>query len=288
MTATPLLSSGRVPCARSKATAAFITRPEPEASQWAAALAELGLPATAFALIEIGAAPDPAQLRAAQLRSSDYRAIMVVSGNAARHFFDSNEALALTEKGPAAIKTRVWSPGPGTAAVLRACGISADQIDQPDAQSAQFDSESLWQQVGPSIRPGDRVLIVRGSEAHADPASASTGSGRDWLSAQIRSAGGQIDYIAAYTRAAPAFTSAQLAAARSASDTGACWVLSSAQALGHLLAALPEQRWSDARALATHPRIAEAAHRAGFGAVVQCRPALEDVAAALASIESCA
>ena len=38
-----------------------------------------------------------------------------------------------------------------------------------------------------------------------------------------------------------------------------------------------------ARALATHPRIAQAAHDAGFGEVRECRPALADV---VASIES--
>ncbi len=268
---------------------ALITRPEPEASDWVQALQARGLLASAFALIEIGPAPDAAQLQLAQTRLLDYRAVMVVSGNAARHFFKQKTALALIQQAQEAIKTRVWAPGPGTAATLRSLGVPAEQIDQPVANAAQFDSESLWQQVGPSVQPGDRILIVRGSEASDARNSgeiASVGAGRDWLSAKIRSAGGEVDYIAAYTRAAPAFTDAQLNAARAAAQSGACWVLSSAQALGHLLHALPGQSWSNARALATHPRIAQAAHAAGFGTVAQCRPALADVAAALGSIES--
>ena len=64
---------------------------------------------------------------------------------------------------------------------------------------------------------------------------------------------------------------------------GSLWLLSSSQALEHLCAALPGQDWRQARALATHPRIAQAARNAGFGEVRECRPALADVAASIES-----
>lgn len=164
--------------------------------------------------------------------------------------------------------------------MLQSLGIPIERIDQPAHNARQFDSESLWERVGPSVQPGDRVLIVRGSERGAS----ASGSGRDWLSAQIRAAGGHVDFVVAYTRAAPRFTPAELTLARhAAAGGGPLWVLSSAQALGHLCTALPEQSWRAARALATHPRIAEAARTAGFGEVSECRPALEDVAASIES-----
>ncbi|MGJ4749178.1 hypothetical protein ACQV5M_22630, partial [Leptospira sp. SA-E8] len=44
---------------------------------------------------------------------------------------------------------------------------------------------------------------------------------------------------------------------------------------------LPRQDWRQARALATHARIAQAAREAGFGQVEISRPALADVRIAL-------
>ena len=95
---------------------AIVTRPEHEALAWVAALQRRGIAASALPLIGIGAAPDAAALQAARQHLSNYRAIMLVSGNAAQHFFEPNTALALTRCALAAIKkdscTRVWSPGP--------------------------------------------------------------------------------------------------------------------------------------------------------------------------------
>jgi len=205
---------------------------------------------------------------------------MVVSSNAAQHFFDQNTALALTGKAQAAIKTRVWSPGPGTARALQALGLDAACIDQPAADATQFDSESLWAQVHHQIGPGDAVLIVRGTEAGAHQ----QGTGRDWLAQQITAAGGRVDFVVAYTRGAPGWTEAQRMQARQAASDGTLWLLSSSQALDNLRAALPDQAWNQAHALATHPRIAQTARALGFASVHECRPALADVAASIESM----
>ena len=255
----------------------IVTRPLHEAQQWVSALQQRGMAALALPLITIGTAPDVPALQAVRQHITDYRAIMLVSGNAAQHFFDKNTALALAGQALAAIKTRVWSPGPGTAQTLQRLGIPAAHIDCPAHDAVQFDSEALWAQVHGQISPGDRVLIVRGTEADA-PAQ---GTGRDWLAQQIHAAGGQVEFVVAYTRSAPLFTAEQTAQAQAAVQQGALWLLSSSQALAHLCAALPGQDWGCARALATHPRIAQAALAAGFGAVHECRPALEDVAVAI-------
>ena len=55
-------------------------------------------------------------------------------------------------------------------------------------------------------------------------------------------------------------------------------------AVRHLQQCLPGQGWQRARAIATHPRIAEAALAAGFGAVHGARPTLEAVAASIKSL----
>jgi uroporphyrinogen-III synthase len=61
------------------------------------------------------------------------------------------------------------------------------------------------------------------------------------------------------------------------------WLFSSSEAVANLRALLPDQSWQQARAVATHPRIAQAARDAGFAVVCESRPALADV---VASIES--
>lgn len=258
----------------------IVTRPEREALQWVAALQARGIAAQALPLIAISPPTDADALQAARDHIADYRAVMLVSSNAAQHFFDKNTALALTGQTQAAIKTRVWSPGPGTARALQALGLGAACIDQPATDAAQFDSESLWAQVHHQIGPGDRVLIVRGTEVGAHQ----QGTGRDWLAQQITAAGGQVDFVVAYTRGVPDWSEAQRTQARQAASDGTLWLLSSSQALDNLRTALPDQAWDRARALATHPRIAQAAHALGFAGVHECRPALDDVAASIESI----
>lgn len=261
---------------------AIVTRPEREALQWVQALQARGIAAEALPLIAIGPPPDLQALQAARARvqALHYRALMFVSGNAAQHFLDPNTALALASQAPAAIKTRAWSPGPGTARVLQEAGWPAPLIDGPAAHAPQFDSEALWEQVHTQVRPGDRILIVRGRSAGVHETQ---GSGRDWLARQIEAAGGHVDFVVAYERGAPQLSADDLALARQASHNGSLWLLSSSEAVAHLVEALPQHHWHTARALATHPRIAQAAHDAGFGEVRECRPALADV---VASIES--
>jgi uroporphyrinogen-III synthase len=94
-----------------------------------------------------------------------------------------------------------------------------------------------------------------------------------------------VDFVVAYQRGAPRLAPAEVALAQQAAQDGSVWLLSSSEAVAHLSEALPGQHWGAARALTTHPRIAEAARAAGFGTVGECRPALEDV---VASIESAA
>ena len=157
---------------------ALITRPEPEASRWVQALASRGVPAHVLPLIAIQPVPDAAALIDTFARLGNYSALMFVSGNAARHFFMAFKRFApkLLESG--LLEMAAWSPGPGTSAVLRECGWPTALIVQPAADAPQFDSESLWQSVRENVRPGERVLIVRGGDAQG------RSQGRDWLAEQ--------------------------------------------------------------------------------------------------------
>lgn len=254
-----------------------VTRPAPQAQQWAEALRTRGLDALALPLIETAALADPAPLRAAWQALDQHQALVFVSGAAVRHFFESNEPETLARWTSGAIKTRAWSPGPGTVQALRAHGLPAALIDQPAADARQFDSEALWAVVRPQARLGARVLRVRGGDARGQ------GRGRDWLAERLAEAGAEVHDVVAYQRRAPPWGEAERAQARAAAAPGTLWLFSSSEAVAHLRALLPGQDWSGARALATHPRIEEAARAAGFGVVYASRPALAEV---VASIES--
>lgn len=247
----------------------FVTRPEGEARRWVEDLRQRGFDAVAFPLIAILPPRGDDALRAAWQRLAQCRAAMFVSGNAVRHFFAA-------AAGPWPAATRAWATGAGTEAALRAAGVPPGCIDVPPPDSPQFDSETLWRLVRGQVQPGDRLLIVRGGDA------AGAAAGRDWLAGQLAAAGAIVDTVASYRRAAPELDAAQRAAGSAGASAGV-WLFSSSEAIGHLQTLFPGQSWRSARAVATHPRIAQAARDAGFGVVCESRPSLEHVTAVLES-----
>lgn len=272
----------------------IVTRVQPQAARWVKLLSP-NCDALALPLLETGALADTSALQAVGQRWTDYTAVMFVSSHAADHFFASNQAVAPMYKGQVAPETRAWCTGPGTGAALLAQGLPAHRVDTPPADGGQFDSEALWQQVQSQITPGARVLIVRGDTRDegaesdksdsADQPHATRGVGRDWLAQTLRQAGAEVDFVVAYQRGAPVWGPAQRALATQAASDGSVWLFSSAEAVGHLPSLLPHQSWAQARAVATHARIAQAARDLGFAAVRESRPTLADI---LASIESLA
>jgi uroporphyrinogen-III synthase len=183
-------------------------------------------------------------------------------------------------------KPRAFATGPGTVAALRACGVAADAIDAPDAQSGQFDSEALWDVIKADVRPGQRMLIVRGTQESGEGANnAMNGEGRDWFAQQVQAAGAQVEFVVAYQRQAPVLGINAMALVQTAAQDGSVWLFSSSEAVANLQLACPGQGWSRARAVATHPRIVQAARDAGFATVLVSRPDLMDI---IASIESLA
>lgn len=255
----------------------LVTRPAHGAFEWVRQLGAAGIAAEALPLIEIASEPLAGALLQARQQLQTYDVAMFVSGNAVTGFFQSNRAAALASQSLAAMDTRAWSPGPGTTEALQAAGWPLPRIDAPAADAGQFDSESLWAQVAPQVRPGLRVLIVRGGDA------AGRVAGRDWLLRQLQAAGARVDQVVAYRRVAPELTPTQRARAVAAASDGSAWLFSSREAVDNLRQNLPDVDWRAARAWATHPRIAQAAQDAGFGHVQQTRPALADVVASIKS-----
>lgn len=248
----------------------IVTRPEPDAGRWAEALRARGIDAVALPLIEIAPPLDDAPLRHAWARMAEFSAVMFVSGNAVRHFF-------AVRPQDAPFPARAWVTGPGTHEALRREGMADSAILAPATNAPQMDSEALWQRARGGVRPGDRVLIVRGADA------AGTAAGRDWLADQLRAAQVTVEAVAAYRRCAPRWSAEQQALARDAAQGPACWLLSSSEAVANLAQMLPGHSLARAWAIATHPRIAEAARRVGFGQVSESRPGMEAI---IASIES--
>jgi len=286
---------------RSPVTRVIVTRPEREAFHWVEQLKQRGLAAEALPLIEIGPADraEDVQALAQAWKTLDaYAACLFVSGNAVEYFFKGEKPPAFVENVPTAIENiadlasaglpaglRFMAPGPGTAAALQAVGVPAAQIDGPAPDAAQFDSQALWATVGGRDWQGRRVLIVRG---HTCPggdsaAGAAAAPGRDWIARQWTAAGASVDFVRVYVRRAPQWPPTLLQRAQAACRDGSVWLLSSSEAVDNL-AAIGGMDMRLARAVATHPRIAQAARAAGWGVVVECRPQLEDITAQLCKL----
>lgn len=251
----------------------IVTRPREQAAPWVTQLRALGVQAQALPLIRIERLADVAPLRSAWSRLGDYTLVFFVSANAVQAFFEA--AASVRDTAPPAWPDGVWagSPGPGTTTALRAAGVPPGQTAEPDPTTGPFDSEGLWVQLQSRDWNGRRVLVVRGED------------GRDWLADTLRGCGAEVDFIAAYRRGPPRLETAEWTLLDEALSEPArhLWHFSSSEAIGHLAAVAARRSaaadWSHSRAIASHPRIVQAAREAGFGDVQQVRPDLHAVAA---------
>lgn len=263
----------------------IVTRPASECGKWVDALVQAGLDARALPLIAVGPPPDCAAVAAAWARIASLDAVMFVSGNAVSQFFAFKPPSTPVFRAQAAIKTRAFVTGPGSLAALRQAGVDPACIDAPDTQAGQFDSEALWAVVAHRVVPGYRVLIVRGMGDASMDADVAGGVGRNWFASQVQAAGGEVEFVVAYQRCQPTWSVSDRQWAREAAHDGSVWLFSSSEAIANLLSAFPDVAWDQARAVATHPRIAQAARVAGFAVVCESRPVLPDLVASIESLQ---
>ena len=274
----------------------LVTRPQPQADEWVASLRALGLSAVALPLLGIAPPADPAPVRAAwadladlagcaagsaargtsqrtSQRTTDHEPsrppalVMFVSPSAVERFFAFKPVGQAWPTGAIAAGT-----GPGTRRALLAAGVPATAVLSPPEDGARFDSEALWAVLRDRVQwAGRAALIVRGE------------GGRDWLADTLRQQGAQVHFVEAYRRTVPVLDGPAQAALQQAlrQPAACCWLFSSSEAVSHLPALAPGADWSQARALATHPRIAAAARRLGVGWIGQVPPHPEAVAQAL-------
>jgi len=250
----------------------IVTRPAAQAQAWVHDLRERGLDAEALPLITIGAAADPALVRAAWESLSEHALVVFVSPNAVEQFF-----AAAPEGAGWPERTLAGSLGPGTTRELRTRAVPAAVIAEPAADALQFDSEALWAELSARPWQGRSVLIVRGD------------GGRDWLADTLRSAGARVELLGAYRRVAskPDAPQRALLAAAVAAPSEHLWLFSSSEAIDRLAALCPDMdadAWRPAHAIATHPRIADRARALGIGAVHSSRPGIDAVIACIQSI----
>lgn len=247
----------------------IVTRPQPQADEWVEKLKALGVEAIALPLLAIADAPDPGAIAAAWSALPGQALVMFVSPSAVQRFFARRPA---TGGWPAA--TLAGSTGPGTMRALEAAGVPPVCIVSPPADAPRFDSEALWDLLAKRRDwRGCAVMIVRGE------------GGRDWLAGRLRGAGAEVTFIEAYRRAAPVLDTALSQVLRAALDEPLDhrWFFSSSEGVDRLATLAPDAGWSAAAALATHPRIAEAARRLGFADVVVVPPSPQAVAEAMAA-----
>lgn len=235
----------------------IVTRPEREATVWAEGLQAQGVHTETLPLIHIAALADASHLQAVWQQVPQHLAVMFVSAHAVRFF------MAAKPDGLDVQACRAWSTGPGTQAALLACAWPAQQIDSPDASAGQFDSEALWGLVAPRLATAAHasVLVVRGADAQGHIA------GRDWLAQQLTQAGVAVLQTTAYVRQVPTLSARQQHRAAQAMRDGSWWLFSSSQAAQHLLQVCPGLPVGQAKALATHPRIAQRLRQSGWGRV---------------------
>ena len=264
-------------CAEGPAAARLrliVTRPRAQGLHWVQALCAQGVEAVALPLIDIAPVADASPLRAAWASLGTRSLVMFVSANAVQAFFEAGrEQTGSMPPWPGGVLA--GCTGAGTRAALHGAGVPDSLIVEPPA-GASTDSEGLWQALQARDWTGARVLVVRGEQ------------GRDWLAERLGSAGADVQFLCAYQRLPPALDEAghELLQCALREPQAHLWLFSSAEAVENLgqLAGAPGgpsagpagapagaptvgPDWSRSQALATHPRIAQAARALGWAEV---------------------
>lgn len=247
-----------------------ITRPAAQAGSLAGAIEAAGGQALIFPVIEIAPVDDPAELAAACAGLDRFHLAFFVSPNAVE------QALAyILPRRPWPAGLAVATVGKGSEAALARAGFAA-----VIAPSAGFDSEAVLAlpEFQAAAVTGREVVIFRGD------------GGRDLLGDTLAARGARVRYVTCYRRRAPDADPAPLLAAARAGELDGL-VLTSSEGVVNLAAMVGPDGLAALAAVPAfvpHPRIAEAARRAGFTRVVLTGPGDAGVVATLEAELGCA
>lgn len=259
----------------------LVTRPRPQADDWAHGLQRGGARAQALPLIATAPPAQPNAVTQAWRSLHDMRLVMFVSPAAAQHFFAARPAGAAWP-----LHTLAAAPGPGTATVVRQlgapAGLNPTQVLSPGADAAQFDSEHLWPVLHALPWQGARVLIASGG-------TGDQAQGRQWLSQRWREQGAEVQAVLCYQRGPAQWSTTERERALRALQHPEqhLWLFSASAAIDHLVrhqlptlassATSAGEALHHLRALCTHPRVAETARQAGIQTCWNCAPTLQAV-----------
>jgi len=248
-----------------------VTRPQQQALAFAQQVRALGREAVVFPLLAIEALDDPAELRAVMARLADYALVVFVSPNAI------DAAFACLDGWPAQVAIGIV--GEGSRSALREHGVDQSNATihaplRPD----KMDSEELLAALPLASLRARRALIVRGQH------------GRDLLASALQQHAIEVDCVTAYRRLAPPLTSERRLRLLALLDDGAEWVITSSEAMRHLLdmarlagGAEGVVKLQRQRIYVSHHRIAQTAESLGFACVMLTGSGDERLIAALQS-----
>ncbi len=258
-------------------TQVLVTRPEQDAASWMTSFQNAGFEAIQFPLLDLKPVLGEQDAEAVLAKIQSSQAVMFVSANAVRFLAQALQTRPqwVTHFNQSA---RAWCTGPGTAAALRSCGISENQIDQPELDANQLDSEALWQVVHQQVGPHLKTLFIRGADESGAIA------GRDWLANQLESSGAHVEALAAYQRQASVLSTAHVQQVQRWVDQKAIWVFSSSACVQALVTQCQDVPWSSAKAVVTHPRIAALAQQLGWRNVSIAPPGMQAMQASIKSM----
>jgi uroporphyrinogen-III synthase len=251
-----------------------ITRPRAQAEALAVRFAQLGVPVHVFPLLEIQPIQDSAALRATLSRLADYAMVAFVSPNAI------DTAFAYIDRWPQEVIAAVVGEGSRQALARHGVTEASARIVSP-VDPHRTDSETLLEVLDLPALQGQRVLIIRAE------------TGRELLADRLRSAGVEVEQVAAYQRGMPVFDAARHAQLNELIASESSWIITSSEALRNLLdmvrlgpGGLGEAGITqilNSQLIVPHPRIAETAQALGFTRVTQTASGDEALVAAIQS-----
>lgn len=237
----------------------IVTRAGAPGADLARALREAGEESLWLPAFTIGPAPDEGRVIAVLEGLATFDLAVFVSPTAVEasarllpQAWPSKTAIAVV--GEATRRAVVESVAGAAGATIFAPGQA-----EPDGEGSG--SEPLWQQLQPAISGMRRALILRAEQ------------GREWLAAQLRAAGVEVETLAVYTRRAAAPSADAVARVRAwqAANRRAVLLVASSEAadvVANQLDAVAGPAWTrSARVLAPHDRIAGRLRGAGFADV---------------------